>query len=206
MNDRLMFDNGVEENSVVSYDNPLPVEGVSDGVPMTVILDSEDPLVVNIGTTADPAVASGADNTPAATLIAVAKSIANAATSTVPVGVIDTASATGTTTSKHFVTAATINATGQKATPGQLYHCSGLNIAAYPIYIKFYDKASAPAPGTDVPILVVGVPAGAAFDRNFGKGFPFPTSGIAYAVVKGIGDTDATAVAAGDATVSMLYV
>lgn len=100
--------------------------------------------------------------------------------------------------------AATTNATSTKASAGVVYQWQFTNVAAYPVYIKFYNKASAPTVGTDVPILKVAVPAGAMATMPHGPGVTFST-GIAYAITKLVADSDTTVVAAGDVVGHFLY-
>lgn len=93
----------------------------------------------------------------------------------------------------------TTNATSVKATPGQVYKGQLYNNAAYAVFLKFYNKASAPTVGTDIPVIVVGVPAtatGAAVSFDL-DGFNF-SLGIAYAITKLIADSDTTVVVAND--------
>ena len=102
-------------------------------------------------------------------------------------------------TSSRVNSAATTNATSLKASAGNIGDIDVFNNASYAVYLKFYNKASAPAVGTDTPVWTVPVPAGAGFSRSFPVGKSFAT-GIAYAVTKLQADTDTTAVAAGDLT------
>ena len=118
---------------------------------------------------------------------------------------------TGGATTTSFVTAASNNATSLKASAGTLYGLQAFNLAAYPLYVKFYNKASAPAPGSDTAILTVMVPNNSTAANGAGsvvklgpEGVAFST-GIAYAVVKGISATDNTSVAASDGVVSIQY-
>jgi hypothetical protein len=100
---------------------------------------------------------------------------------------------------KHFVSANSNNATSLKASAGTVFGVQVFNNSANIAYLKFYNKASAPSPASDTPYKVIGIPAntsGAGSNVTFGPdGLPFST-GIAYALVGGIGDTDNTSVAA----------
>lgn len=82
------------------------------------------------------------------------------------------------------------------------------NINAAVRYLKFYDKASTPAPGTDTPVFVVPIPgggsAGAGGTIPLGEGIPF-YNGLSMALVTGIADSDNTGVAANEIIVSGLY-
>ena len=114
----------------------------------------------------------------------------------------------GGLTPYQLVSAATNNATSLKATAGQVYSIQAFNNSANIAYLKFYNKASAPAPATDTPVKTILIPAnslgsGAVFD--FGNlGLQFAT-GIAFAIVGGIAVDDNTAVAANETVVNIDY-
>lgn len=114
----------------------------------------------------------------------------------VPVGV--TATANGATSSR-INAAATTNATSLKASAGQLYTIDAFNVAAYNVFLKLYNKASAPTVGTDVPVMTIPIQAGGGYSKTWPMGLPFAT-GIAYAITKLQADTDTTVVVAGDLT------
>jgi hypothetical protein len=88
-----------------------------------------------------------------------------------------------------------VNATSAKASAGKLFSVNGLNSTATVTYLKFYDKASAPTVGTDVPVLTLVLPASAAFSYDLG-GIAFAT-GIAYGLTTDAADAGTTVVAAG---------
>jgi hypothetical protein len=102
------------------------------------------------------------------------------------------------------VAAASNNATSLKPSAGKVYAYQVFNAAAYPVYLKFYDKAGAPSPATDTPIWVVGVPAGGSVSLAPPTPLTFST-GIAYAVVKLIAVNDNTFLVAGDCVWSIQY-
>jgi hypothetical protein len=103
-----------------------------------------------------------------------------------------------------LVSAATTNAASVKATAGNLFELSLFNVTAATVYLKLYNKASAPTVGTDVPIMTIPVAAGALYAAEFGRvGKRFAT-GIALAITGAAAATDTTAVAAG-AQLSMTY-
>lgn len=114
------------------------------------------------------------------------------------------AAVSGGTSSKHFVAAATTNATSLKASPGQVYGVNIFNAAAYPIYLKFYDKASAPTVGTDPIVRTVACQAGQSTVVPFDRGMVFAT-GIAYACIKDITDAGTTVLVANDCVVGIDY-
>ena len=93
--------------------------------------------------------------------------------------------------------AAGTNATSLKVGNSALYWVNSVNVAAYAVYIKFYDKATAPVVGTDVPVLTVQIPAGAPGLFNPAEPVYF-LNGMAYAVTKLPADSDTTAVLASD--------
>lgn len=104
-----------------------------------------------------------------------------------------------------LVSAATTNGASVKATAGNLFELSLFNVTAATVYLKLYNKASAPTVGTDVPIMTIPVAAGALWSAEFGRiGKRFST-GIALAITGAAAATDTTAVAAG-AQLSASYV
>lgn len=106
-----------------------------------------------------------------------------------------------------FVSAGSNNATILKALPGQVYaaHCGTIAAGAIQ-YLKFYDKATTPAPATDTPVYVLQIAgAGAAsapLSPSVGISF---TTGISYALVLGIAANDNTSVTAANAVCSIAY-
>lgn len=93
--------------------------------------------------------------------------------------------------------AATTNATLVKASAGSLYSVTISNVTAATIYVKFYNKASAPTVGTDTPIITVPVAASAIVALDYGSiGQRFST-GIAYAITAAAVKTDTAAVTVG---------
>ena len=104
-----------------------------------------------------------------------------------------------------LVSAATTNAASVKATAGNLFELSLFNVTAATVYLKLYNKASAPTVGTDVPIMTIPVADGAVWSAEFGRiGKRFST-GIALAITGAAAATDTTAIAAG-AQLSATYV
>lgn len=104
-----------------------------------------------------------------------------------------------------IVSAATTNATVAKSSPGVVVGWVFGNINAAVRYLKLYNKATAPTVGTDTPLVVIPLPAGAAGH----VGLPFPiafSAGISYGLTTGIADNSAAAVAANEIGVSVLYV
>lgn len=92
--------------------------------------------------------------------------------------------------------AASVNATSAKASAGNLHRISGYNAKASVVYLKFYDKATAPTVGTDTPVLTLALAASAVFNLDMG-GHYFST-GIAYGLTTDAADAGTTALLAGD--------
>lgn len=94
--------------------------------------------------------------------------------------------------------AATTNATSVKASVGRVYKIRGYNAKAAAVYLKLYNKASAPTVGTDTPVATIYLPASSSFEIDFdGLGMSF-SAGIAYALTLAGADADTTALVAGD--------
>ena len=102
-----------------------------------------------------------------------------------------------TPTASNINSAATTNATVIKGSAGTLYSINAFNNGGAAAYVKLYNKATAPTVGTDIPVLVIPVPAG-----DFNKPLTFGplghrfTAGIGLAITGGAADNDTTAVAA----------
>lgn len=113
----------------------------------------------------------------------------------------------GSRTVKHFVSAGSNNATSLKGTAGKVYAVHVYNTAAYDVYLKLYNKATAPAPATDTALLIatIGCQAGLPRDYFFDTAGANFSTGIGYAVVKGIADADNTSVLASDCTAQIEY-
>lgn len=123
-------------------------------------------------------------------------------TSMTPLSVSTSPNTSGGCSQTHIVSAATTNATSVKGSAGQLYGIDVFNNAAYPVYVKFYNKATAPTVGTDTVLRAFGVQAGVGRRAEFVNGIAFAT-GIAMAITKGITDADTTAVALSDCVVDV---
>ncbi len=94
--------------------------------------------------------------------------------------------------------AASVNATLVKSTPGNVHFVGGVNTNAAIRYLKLYNKASAPTIGTDTPLMTFALPATAPFNIPIADiGIYFPL-GIGFGLTTGAPDADTGAVAAGD--------
>ena len=94
--------------------------------------------------------------------------------------------------------AATTNATSAKVGAATLKVLSLHNNSAAAKFVKFYDKASAPVVGTDVPVFTVALAVNESRDLVAIGGIWQFTLGIAYAITNLVADTDTTAVALDD--------
>ena len=114
----------------------------------------------------------------------------------------------GGATSNHLISggtsAASTNATSVKTSQGCVQSISLTNASASWRYFKLYNKASAPTVGTDTPAAVIGMPPNSSNTHISVSGINL-TLGIAYAITAGMANTDTTAIAAGDCSVSINY-
>lgn len=90
-----------------------------------------------------------------------------------------------------------------------LYGISCTSTDATVVYIKFYDKATAPDPSADAASIklrfaVPSAATGGGFVWNVPQGMDFPT-GLGFALVTGAADTDETAVTANEVMVNLVY-
>lgn len=104
------------------------------------------------------------------------------------------------------ISAATTNATALKASAGTLYGGRAFNSGAAACFLKFYNKASAPTVGTDVPVYVVGIPPGQSVDLGIANDIGLAFSlGIAFAITAGAADADTAAVALNQVSIGLSY-
>jgi len=102
--------------------------------------------------------------------------------------------------------AATTNSTLVKASAGLVFRVDGRNNKASPVYLKLYDKASAPTCGTDVPVYTIYIAATSSYSFEFNaKPFSFGT-GIGYCLTGAAADNDTTVLVAADVvTMNVLF-
>lgn len=97
-----------------------------------------------------------------------------------------------------LITAASTNATLVKSGVTKLYKAVLTNGSAGTLYVKYYDKASAPTVGTDVPLLTIAVKTLETKVIDFGEeGIDFEL-GLGMGVTGGITDADTTDTVAND--------
>lgn len=105
--------------------------------------------------------------------------------------------APGAATTLNAVSAATTNATLIKSTAGNLMELTVFNPTAALVYVKLYNKTSAPTVGTDVPIATIPVPVNGLVNMAFGSNGKRFGTGISYAITAGPLATDVAVIAAG---------
>lgn len=105
----------------------------------------------------------------------------------------------GTTTTRILSAGATDNATIVKASAGKLYRITGQNKRASSIFIKLYNKATAPTSG-DTPVITEEVLASSRFVLDWSNLGRYFSTGIGMRVTAAAADADATLLTAGDFT------
>lgn len=123
---------------------------------------------------------------------------------TIPVASSPSA-AVGSSSLHSAVSAATTNATSVKAGAGVIGALVVCNNATTKRFFKLYNKASAPTVGTDTPVMVLMLAPGETHQVSCGPYGIRLDTGIAYAMVQGIANSDATAVALNDMSVFLAY-
>jgi len=107
----------------------------------------------------------------------------------------------------HYFSAASVNSTLVQAGPRVLFGFVATNTTATSYYLKFYDKATAPTCGTDVPVFTIAIPSqptGTTVGQvsawpSYGIGF---LNGIGFCITAASADAD-TGVAATGITISL---
>jgi hypothetical protein len=111
-----------------------------------------------------------------------------------------------TPTASNINSAASTNAAFIKNSAGTVYNIFASNTNAAVRFVKFYNKASAPTVGTDVPVITIAIQPNATVHADMGTlGHRFAT-GIAIAITTGAADSDTGAVAANEIKVLTSYV
>lgn len=91
------------------------------------------------------------------------------------------------------------NATVTKASAAVLGGWRLYNNNASARTFKFYNKTTTPAPASDTPAFTITVQGNSPSSETIPGGLDFPT-GLSYAIVTGIAETDNTSVAVDDIT------
>lgn len=115
------------------------------------------------------------------------------------------AATSGGCTPYKLTSAASTNGQNVKASAGQVYGVVALNLGTSVAYLKLYNKATAPSPGSDTPVQTYPIPSNeGGLSLQFPAGLAFGT-GIGIAITGGAADNDTTAVAAGEVLVNLQY-
>ena len=109
-----------------------------------------------------------------------------------------------------YVFTADQNSTLVKASAGVLYGYSLFSIANTTVYLKLYNKATAPTVGTDTPLFRAGVTdpggvLGVHVSEFFPNGLTFDT-GIGFGAVAALVDSDTTALTVSEGYINLYYV
>lgn len=96
-------------------------------------------------------------------------------------------------------------ATAVKATGGTIYAIIANNTTAAARYVRLFQKATAPTLGTDVPSVVVTVPAGSSKEISYAPSGLLFGSGIGVAVTTDAAQLGSTAATAGDVQLAISY-
>ena len=90
-----------------------------------------------------------------------------------------------------------------KASAGQVGGYFISNLVDSPVYVKFYNKATAPT-SSDTPVLTLAIPSSAAANVLGVAGLQFNT-GISWRASTGVADNDNTAPAANQVVANVFY-
>ena len=120
------------------------------------------------------------------------------------VGIQYRANATGAASIKHVVSAASTNATNAKASAGRVVGWSFVNTTASFQYVKLHNTAGTPTAGASV-VMTIAIPPSGVNNMPVGAGSIGFATGIAYTIVTGSADADATATTAGAVVGDLLY-
>lgn len=92
---------------------------------------------------------------------------------------------------------ASTNAANFRSTPATLSEVAAFNPTAATVYVKLYNKATAPTLASDVPVLVIPLAPNQGASLEFGPIGKRFSNGISIAITAGPLNTDAVAVGAG---------
>lgn len=121
------------------------------------------------------------------------------------VAILEAAATSGGCSPFKLTSAATTNETLVKGSAGQVYGVVALNLGTGVSYLKLYNKATQPAPGSDAPVQTYPIPSGeGGLSLQFPAGLAFAT-GIGIAITGAAGDNDTTAIAAGEVLVNLQF-
>lgn len=101
----------------------------------------------------------------------------------------------GNTVTRLISAAGSVNATLVKASAGTVVRVIGYNAKASAVYLKLYNKATAPTVGTDTPAMTIYLPASGAFSIPVDCFF---WTGIGFGLTTDNADNGTTALSSGD--------
>jgi len=127
----------------------------------------------------------------------------SAVSSSNPLYVTVTSSASGGDSTFHLVSAASTNLTNIKASAGKVAGWYIYNSNASARKVAFHNTAGTPTAGASIYYSIV-IPGLAAANVSFPDGIDFST-GIAISTVTGLADSDTTAVALNDLIINIYY-
>jgi hypothetical protein len=106
-----------------------------------------------------------------------------------------------------YVSTATTNTNLVRPVPTVLKAWSIVNTSAAIRYVRFYNKTTAPVPASDAALIIWRLPlsAGQRSDVSFSSGGIWFAQGFAFDITGAAPDTDATATAAGDVTLGIIF-
>lgn len=165
------------------------------------LIRESNPLTVSID---DVNIPQNATGWPTSVPVTIASSVSLSAAITA----MSISATSGGVSSRHkLISAASTNAALVKNAAGVLNGGIVVNTGTNVAYLKFYNKASVPAVGTDIPVYTIPILPSGYVDINaltgtVGDRF---TTGIAYAITGGYADNDTTAVSAGQVFVNLNY-
>lgn len=109
-------------------------------------------------------------------------------------------SASAQSSPKHYLSAASNNATAVLGRPSLVKSISAVNVGATVYYLKLFNKVLAPVCGTDVPVFTLALPAaatgGAPVSPDLGDGLLFPL-GVGFCITANAADNDNTSAGVG---------
>lgn len=103
-----------------------------------------------------------------------------------------------------YVAAASANLTSVTHAPTTLTGLIVMNTSANPRFVRLYNKATAPVPASDVPVLRFPLPAGDGLVLPLAISLWF-SAGLAFDITGAAADSDTTVVVAGDVTINLFY-
>lgn len=165
----------------------LGMQTSANSFPVT--LSSDGPFVVSTGTTADAAYSGSGSGTIISLLKWIGAGITGLFTGY--------AQLPAPSTYRLLSAAASVNAANIKNAAGAVKGIQGYNAKTSPVFLKFFNKTTAPTVGTDTPTKTLYLPASSAFALDFGTGLAFAT-GIGIALTGAAADNDTTVLSAGD--------